>query len=98
MITVRYETLTANVGGLRPEILQFCGLEPATLTEDALPSDTPVGARAGQWVNTASYNSVVEPVHQRAIARWKHFEPFLGPEFETLAPYAARLNSDSAPE
>ena len=102
--TVYYETLTADVSALLPEILRFCGLDPATTNQDDQPSGTPgdtpddakAGTRVGEWVNTASYNSVVEPVHQRAVARWKNFEPFLGPEFETLAPYAARLNKDSA--
>ncbi|MDA0786780.1 MAG: hypothetical protein O3B37_10885 [Proteobacteria bacterium] len=47
--------------------------------------------RTGDWVNTASYDSVVAPVHQRAIARWKHFEPFLGPMLAPLTPYVDRM-------
>jgi tetratricopeptide (TPR) repeat protein len=82
-MTVHYEDLSTNIDGELPGILRFCGLEAAS---------APEATRAGDWVNTASYNSVVEPVHQRAIARWKHFEPFLGQAFTPLTPYIEHMS------
>ena len=83
LMEVRYEELAGDVGAVLPEILDFCGIAPAgSSTFSAGPA-----AQPGQWVNTASYNAVAEPVHQRAIARWQHFDPFMGDQFAPLTPY-----------
>ncbi|MEP4378103.1 MAG: tetratricopeptide repeat protein [Alphaproteobacteria bacterium] len=86
-MTVHYEELSADVDGHLPGILNFCGLEPAS---GSLDGNVPA-AQAGDWVNTASYNTVIEPVHQRAIARWKHFEPFLETTFAPLTPFIEQM-------
>lgn len=83
LMEVRYEELAGDVGAVLPEILDFCGIAPAgSSTFSAGPA-----AQPGQWVNTASYNAVAEPVHQRAIARWQQFDPFMGDQFAPLTPY-----------
>jgi len=87
-MAIQYETLLINIDHQLPEIMSFCGIDPAEA--NVAGAESP--AQNGDWVNTASYDSVVEPVHQRAIARWKHFEPFLGPAFALLTPYIDSTN------
>ncbi len=83
VMAIQYEELLTNLYEQLPEIMSFCGLEPS----DANIAAGEAPRQAGDWVNTASYDSVSEPVHQRAIARWQRFEPFLGPDFAPLTPY-----------
>jgi hypothetical protein len=87
-MAIQYETLLINIDHQLPEIMSFCGID----TAPANGGGAEAPAQTGDWVNTASYDSVVEPVHQRAIARWKHFEPFLGPAFAPLTPYIDSTN------
>jgi hypothetical protein len=36
-------------------------------------------------VRTASVSQVRQPIYQRSVARWKHYEPTLGLLFDRLA-------------
>jgi len=76
VLEVDYEGLARDPEGQARRILDFCGLpwEPGCV-------DLAGNARA---VNTASSAQVREAIHQRGIAAWHRYEPW-------LAPLAARL-------
>lgn len=40
-----------------------------------------------KFVFAPTYNEVTQPVHRRAVGRWRHYETALAPIFERLAPY-----------
>lgn len=72
-LNVRYESLVDDQEAVSREIVAFCGLdwEPACL--EFHRSTTPVA--------TESAAQVREPIHRRALGRWRHYEA----RFEPLA-------------
>ncbi|GAB4336128.1 MAG: tetratricopeptide repeat-containing sulfotransferase family protein [Desulfobulbaceae bacterium] len=74
----RYEDLVRDQERETRRLLEFCGLEfhPACLAfyENRRP------------VNTASSLQVRRPLSDGSVGRWKHFEPWLHPLPELLAP------------
>jgi hypothetical protein len=73
--------LVVLVDDFEPEarrLVAACGLEwePACLEfhQTARP------------VRTASVTQVRRPLYRKALARWKHYEPYLGEFFERLTP------------
>jgi tetratricopeptide (TPR) repeat protein len=71
VLEVDYESLAREPETQARRILDFCGLpwEPGCV-------DLAGNARA---VNTASSAQVREAIHQRGIAAWRRYEPWLGP-------------------
>ena len=80
LLEVDYEEMVADLETTARRLVAWCGLEwePACLAfhEDKRP------------VRTASVTQVRQPIYTRSVARWKHYEPALGPLF-------ARLGSDA---
>ena len=82
---VRYENLVTDfakgVGG----VLHYLGCppEPATLQPEAHSRQ--------KVVLSPTYAAVQSPVHTRAIARWRNYEPWLAPHLKTLRPAIAGL-------
>jgi len=37
-----------------------------------------------RFVATASYDQVRRPLYRKSVARWKHYEPWIGPLIEAL--------------
>jgi tetratricopeptide (TPR) repeat protein len=80
-IESRYEDI---VGGLESEgrrVTEFLGL-PWHQQQAAFHEIT-----RKKFVFSPTYNDVTQPVHNRAIGRWKHYEEALSPVQERLAPY-----------
>jgi tetratricopeptide (TPR) repeat protein len=76
IMDVRYEDLVADQEALSRAMVEFCGLEWDDHCLHFHESD--------RIINTASYNQVREKIHNKSIARWKHYEPYLGPLKEAL--------------
>jgi tetratricopeptide (TPR) repeat protein len=81
VLEVDYEALAREPAAEAARILDFCGLEWE-------PGCIDLGAGKGV-VNTASSAQVREPIHQRGIAAWRRYQPW-------LAPLAARLGESGA--
>ena len=81
MLDIDYERLAQDPMPEAARILAFCGLDWEPGCVDL--------AGSGGAVNTASSAQVREPIHQRGIAAWRRYEPWLGP-------LAARLGENRA--
>jgi tetratricopeptide (TPR) repeat protein len=77
MLEVSYEALVADQETWSRRIIEFCGLE-----WDDRCLRFHEGARV---VQTASYDQVTRPVYTSSVARYRGFEPHLGPLKEVLA-------------
>ena len=66
----------ANLEEVARRLVGWCGLdwEPGCLA-----------FHEGKWpVRTASVTQVRQPIYQRSVARWRHYEKSLGPLFDRL--------------
>ena len=73
---VNYEETVTDLEAVARRLVAACGLdwEPACLEFH----------RTDRPVRTASVMQVRQPVYQRSVARWKHYEPALNELFATL--------------
>lgn len=73
---VQYEELVANPEPVTRKMIEFCGLEwdDACLSPELNPRS----------VRTASLWQVRQPVYRTSVARWRNYEPWLGPLRELL--------------
>jgi tetratricopeptide (TPR) repeat protein len=83
VLEVDYEETVADLEGVARRLVAFCGLEWESACLRFHESKGPV--------RTASVVQVRHPVYTRSVARWRHYEPALGPLF-------ARLAADHGPE
>jgi tetratricopeptide (TPR) repeat protein len=76
VLEVDYEETVADLEGVARRLVAWCDLtwEPACLAFHE-------GKRP---VRTASISQVRQPIYSRSVARWKHYEPTLGPLFAKL--------------
>jgi len=76
LLEVDYEETVADLEGVARRLVSWCGLEwdPGCLKFHE-------GKRP---VRTASVSQVRQPVYQRSVARWRHYEKALGPLFDRL--------------
>lgn len=84
---LHYEALVTDPQAALTPLMGFLGLEP-----DPRQLEVPhaVAARA-QRINTPSYAQVAEPVHRRAIGRWRRYRAhFDTGTLDLLAPFAER--------
>ena len=72
-----YEDLVADLEGKSRELVDFVGLEwdPQCLRFH----------ESKRLVNTASYDQVRQPIYNRSVGRWRHYDRHLGPLKEALA-------------
>lgn len=80
----RYESFIADQAGETARLMAFLGLdiEPAQL----------VFHQSRRLAPTPSYAQVREPLHPRAIGRWRNYADQLGPVLDRLAPAITRGN------
>ncbi len=80
-IETRYEDVVANLEAEGRRVTEFLGLpwhpQQAAFHEQA----------RAKFVFSPTYNEVTQPVHNRAIGRWRNYESVLAPLQEKLAPY-----------
>ena len=74
---VQYELLVADLEGESRRLIEFLGLEwePGCLDFH----------RTERAVLTASAWQVRQPLYNRSVGRWRHYEPHLGPLLQELA-------------
>ncbi len=82
VLRVEYEDVVSDLEGQARRMIDFCELP----WEDAC-LDFHRNTRA---VNTASAEQVREPIYTEAVDFWKHYEPYLEPIREILAPVLSR--------
>jgi tetratricopeptide (TPR) repeat protein len=76
ILDVKYEELVADLDGQSRRLISFLGLpwDPACLEFH----------RTRSTVFTSSVWQVRQPLYQRSVGRWRHYEKHLGPLFEVL--------------
>jgi hypothetical protein len=79
----------ADLEGVARRIVDWCGLEwePACLAFHELQRP----------VRTASVTQVRQPIYNRSVARWKHYEPYLSSLFRLLPSGLAENSSSPSP-
>lgn len=84
--TIRYERMVADLEGEMRPLLGFLGLDwdPGVL-------DNRAAAAGRDYIRTASYAQVAEPIYRRAAGRWERYRDQLAPVLPILAPWAGRL-------
>jgi hypothetical protein len=84
-VEVRYEDTVADLEGQARRALGFLGL----------PWDEGVvryrERRRGKVVNSPTHDAVRQPIYRRAVGRWRHYEPWLGPYLGRLEPFVKAL-------
>lgn len=80
-ITVRYEDTVQNLEFQAKKLVDFLGLdwEPEVLQFHRVAAE--------RVINTPSYVAVTEPVHTRAIGRWKNYHKPFAPLLPMLEPF-----------
>ncbi|ONF96431.1 sulfotransferase family protein [Sphingomonas jeddahensis] len=86
---IRYERLVADP---EPELRAALAFIGADYSPELL--DTAAAARERGPVKTASYAQVIEPIHQRAVARWQRYRGQLAPVIPILRPWAEWMGYD----
>jgi hypothetical protein len=76
ILDVPYEALVADQERYTREMLEFCGLP---WDENCLRFYD-----SRRVVSTASYDQVRQPMYQKSVGRWKHYEKYLAPLKEAL--------------
>jgi tetratricopeptide (TPR) repeat protein len=83
---VRYERMIADLEGEMRPLLDFLGLpwDPKVL-------DNRAAAAGRDYIRTASYAQVAEPIYARAAGRWTRYRDQMAPVLPILAPWAGRM-------
>jgi len=88
---LRYEELTAN---FEPEVRKLGAFLQLPWHEAMLaPGEH---ARAKGYISTPSYSQVIEPVNERSVGRWKHYENHFGDALPILTPWLERWGYSAA--
>jgi hypothetical protein len=76
MLEVRYEDVVQDLEGQARRLIAHCGLDwdPACLAFH----------QTERAVRTASLDQVRQPIYRSSIARWRAYEPQLGPLLDAL--------------
>jgi tetratricopeptide (TPR) repeat protein len=83
---IRYEHMVEDVEGEMRRLLDYLG-QPW----DASVLDNQASAARREYIGTASYAQVTEPVYRRSAGRWLRYRDELAPVLPILAPWAERL-------
>ena len=77
-IEVQYEDIVADMEGQAKRLIDYIGLP-----WDAACLDFHKNERS---IRTASVTQVRQPIYNSSVARWRHYEQYLGPLLEQLKP------------
>lgn len=77
----RYEDLAADPEPAARKVAGFLGLG----WDDALLDRDQRSERKA--IRTPTYDDITKPITTRAVGRWKHYEEYLAPAFDILAPF-----------
>jgi tetratricopeptide (TPR) repeat protein len=83
---IRYERMVADLEGEMRGLLGFLGRpwDPRVLDNEAAGS-------ARDYIRTASYAQVAEPIYARAAGRWERYRAEMAPVLPILAPWAQKM-------
>jgi Tfp pilus assembly protein PilF len=87
---LKYEELVGSPDTKMRQLVTFLGLD-----WDERVSDHQKVAGGRDFVRTASYAQVVEPLYKRSIGRWKRYAEQLAPVLPILLPWAERMGYES---
>jgi tetratricopeptide (TPR) repeat protein len=87
-IETRYENLVNNVEAEGRRVTEFLGLQ--WHPDQSKPHET---ARQ-KFIYSPNYQTVAQPVHNRAVGRWKHYAEAIEPLQASLKPYLQPLGYD----
>jgi hypothetical protein len=76
ILEVSYEEMVADQEGMTRKLVEFCGLP---WDEQCLSF-----YKNRRSVNTISYDQVRQPIYNKSVARWRHYEQHLGPLKQAL--------------
>ena len=79
-LEIRYEDLVADLEAVARRALEFLG---AAWDERVLRFDEHARAKV---VRSPTYAAVAKPISKGAVGRWRHYQKYLEPLLETLAP------------
>jgi Flp pilus assembly protein TadD len=82
---VRYETLVASFAAEVRALFEFLEVP----WDDVVLSPA-ARAQAKGYISTPSYSQVVQPVHRKAVGRWRHYETPLRSVIAEVMPYLDR--------
>lgn len=77
VMTIHYEEMVADQERMSRALVEFCGLE---WDENCLRF-----FESKRAVATASYDQVRQPMYNKSVQRWRHYEAYLGPLKKALA-------------
>jgi len=80
-LEVRYEDMVADLESVARQALEFLGVP-----WDARVLGFDEHAR-NKTVRSPTYADVTQPVYKRAVGRWRHYQKYLEPYLEKLAPF-----------
>lgn len=83
---IRYEHMVEDLEGEMRGLLDYLGLP-----WDARVLDNRASAARRDFIATASYSQVTEPIYRRSAGRWARYRDQLAPVLPILAPWAERL-------
>jgi tetratricopeptide (TPR) repeat protein len=87
---IRYERMVEDLEGEMRPLLAFLGLD-----WDPKVLDNKAAAAGRDYIRTASYAQVAEPIYRRAAGRWERYRDQLAPVLPILAPWAERLGYET---
>lgn len=84
-LQIRYETMVDHLEETARQVLEFLTLpwNPEVLQFDRHARE--------KLVRSPTYADVAQPVFKRAVGRWQHYERYMEPHLNTLAPYIEQL-------
>jgi tetratricopeptide (TPR) repeat protein len=84
--TIRYERMVGDLEGEMRKLFGFLGRpwDPRVLDNESAGS-------ARDYVRTASYAQVAEPIYARAAGRWERYRAEMAPVLPILAPWAQKM-------
>jgi tetratricopeptide (TPR) repeat protein len=89
-LEIQYEELVADPEPLTRKMVAFCGLD---WNEACLHSE-----RNPRAVRTASVWQARQPMYKTSVARWRHYEPWLGPLRALLSDQDRAAAADRGPD
>jgi len=80
-LEVRYEDMVEDLGAVARKTLDFLGVP----WDDRVLGFDEHARR--KMVLSPTYADVTQPVYKRAVGRWRHYQKYLEPHLDKLAPF-----------
>ena len=87
-IEVRYEDVVCDPVGEGAKVTDFLGLQWNEAQAD------PAAHARGRIVKSPTHADVIQPIHQRAVGKWRRYEKYLQPFQSQLKPFVEAFGYD----